>query len=821
MPQEKSKGSGGDAAQMEAAVLDVDYINQGENSIIRMTVKAADGSVHELLDPSYKPYFYFIPAGKNDISGAFVQDGDRMIKPLSTEKAARTLLGKNVEGVKVFLNNAAHVPKLSEAMQHLGDAYEKDIPFAKRYAIDKSITPLTMHNIRARKEGKRLILESIEPTGSKEPVQLNVMCFDIEVYSPSGGMPKAEKDPIIMISYSFKGREKKSGVITFKKIDLPFVESMGDEKLMIKRFMDLLNELQPDIVTGYNSSGFDVKYFIDRCNALNMKFSMSRFEGETKIERHGLVDRVKVAGRVHVDMYTVIKFISIVGAAESILKLNSKTLKNVYEAISGDSKKVMVDKPNIWKMWDGGREELEALATYNLDDSFALQKVYETFSPIMIELARLTYDPLTDVCVSTTGQLVEFMMMHSSCHNGELIPNKPDDRESRERLRNPIEGAYVKTPEPGIYDNLAMFDFRGLYPSIIISYNIDPSTVCKDCTEYFESPDGTRFDKTRKGIMPALLQMMMNERAAVKKAYKKDPSNLLLGSRSMALKIVSNSFYGYLGYARSRWYSRPCAASVTAFGRQYINDVMSKADGRGMKVIYGDTDSLVMLMADKTKEDALEFMKDYNSKLPPPMELELEDFYSRGVFVGKKVAKESDAAGAKKKYALLSESGRIKIRGFELVRRDWSRVSRDTQRAVLETILKEGDPKKASDIVKETIRRLRAGEVPLSEVVISTQLRKSIEGYDVKSPEVSAAKKAVKEGFKTKEEVENNIIGYIVTKHGNTISDKAELEGMAKDYDPEYYINHQVIPATMKILKELGFSEEELKGLGTQKKLGG
>ena len=62
--------------------------------------------------------------------------------------------------------------------------------------------------------------------------------------------------------------------------------------------------------------------------------------------------------------------------------------------------------------------------------------------------------------------------------------------------------------------------------------------------------------------------------------------------------------------------------------------------------------------------------------------------------------------------------------------------------------------------------------------------------------------------------MENNIIGYIITKHGNTISDKAELEGMAKDYDAEYYINHQVIPATMKILKELGFDEEELKGHG-------
>ena len=49
----------------------------------------------------------------------------------------------------------------------------------------------------------------------------------------------------------------------------------------------------------------------------------------------------------------------------------------------------------------------------------------------------------------------------------------------------------------------------------------------------------------------------------------------------MALKIVSNSFYGYLGYARSRWYSRPCAASVTAFGRQYINDVCQRQTAKG------------------------------------------------------------------------------------------------------------------------------------------------------------------------------------------------------------------------------------------------
>lgn len=443
--------------------------------------------------------------------------------------------------------------------------------------------------------------------------------------------------------------------------------------------------------------------------------------------------------------------------------------------------------------------------------------MYDTFIAIMIELSKLTYDPLSDVCVSTTGQLVEFMLMHNAVGSNEMILNKPTETEMKLRTSNPIEGAYVMTPEPGIYSNLAMFDFRGLYPSIIISHNIDPSSVCTDCEEYYESPDGTHFDKKRKSIVPQVLKMMIAQRAEVKKAYKKDPTNIFLRSRSSALKIVSNSVYGYLGYPRSRWYSRPCANSVTAYGRQYIKEVMAEASGYGMKVIYGDTDSLCILIGDKTKDDALKFMKQYNSKLPESMELELDGFYNRGVFVGRKVEKGS--AGAKKKYALISDTGSIKIRGFELVRRDWSKIARDTQRAVLETILKEGDAQKAVDIVKDAVKRLKDGSVPLEELAINTQLRKSIEGYDLKSPELGAARKAVKQGLKTKEEVQGAVISYVITKHGSSISDRAELVEFAHDYDADYYINNQVLPATMRILKELNFNEEELKGLGTQKKL--
>ena len=804
---------------LEAMLIDVDYLIKGDEACIRLTVKGKDGVAYELFDTEFKPYFYLAPNesfSPDGIAQVSTQDSGKIIKATKVVKEEKSLLGKMLTVYKIFVKNPMYVPKLSSAFAQYGACYEYDIPFAKRYLIDNEITPLVNYAISVRREGKTLVADSFKEKSEDLGLDLNVLCFDIEVYNPLQ-VPRPSKDPIIMISYSHrKGSQLDRGVITYKKIDKPFVEVVKDEAEMLKAFMKKVKDFDVDEIVGYNSANFDIRYMLERSQFIGVDFNLSRFEGETRIEKHGLIDKVKIGARVHVDMYQVVRFIAVVGTAEYILKLNRYTLKDVYEAISTD-KKFVVDKSGIHEMWDGGAEGLERLATYNLNDADALQKVYDSFITIMIELSRITHNSLSDVSVSTTGQLVEFMLMHNSIMSNEIIPNRPSEREIRERLTNPIMGAYVKMPEPGIYEKLAVFDFRGLYPSIIISHNIDPSSICKDCKEYYESPTGDRFDKNRKSIMPLILRYLIEQRAAVKKAYKKDPDNMFLGSRSQALKILSNSFYGYLGYARSRWYSRECASSVTAYARQYIKEAMASAEQSGMKVIYGDTDSVIIVLEDKSKEDAVGFMKEFNSKLPESMELELEDFYTRAVFVGKKT--EKVAGGAKKKYALISESGRVKIRGFELVRRDWSKIARDTQRKVLETILKKGDAQEAADIVKKVINDLRAGTVPMEELVINTQLRKGIDSYDVESPELAAAKKAVKAGLKSKEEIEHAVIGYVITRHGSTISEKAELAETAKDYDADYYINNQVLPATMRILKELNFDADELKNLGKQKKL--
>ncbi len=804
--------------ELLGVILDADYVLNEGRGTIRLSFKTKDDN-YDLFDPSFFPYFYLLPSNDKldavSLKGISIwTDNNEEVKPKSVEEGKRLVGTKERKVYKIFVESPRNVPKMKEAFAEFGTCYEHDIVFWKRYLIDKQLSPLQQTRVVVHKESERYVIDSIEGLGKTSEIKLKALSFDIETYNPLG-IPNEDKDPVIMISYT-DGNE--GHVLTTKKIDKPFVKVFKGEKEMIKAFIDVIIRLDPDIIAGYSSSNFDIPYLIKRANKNKMEFAIGRHGEEPKKEHHGLIDAIKISGRIHMDVYHVARFVSAVGASEKVIKVNNFKLYEVYHAITGKEKK-MVDKGDIWEQWDAGGEILANLAEYSLADSLALHELYEFFLPIEVEVASVSGTTLGESSISTTSQLVEYMLMRYAYRYNQMIPNKPDSHEIDVRAANPYVGAFVKTPDAGIYDNIVVFDFRGLYPSIIITYNIDLATICSDCTEYYESPDDVKFRKDVIGIMPMLLKILIEERYEVKKAFKKSPDSKSLGARSTALKIIANAFYGYLGYARSRWYSRECASSVTSFGRLYISETIEKAEKAGFRVLYADTDSIFMLKGDKNKEDANKFLNEVNKNLPKPMEMELEDYYTRGVFVGKRGGEVG--AGAKKKYAMLSEGGRIKIKGFELVRRDWSKVARDTQLAVLEAILKEGSKEKAVSIVKDVVDKLKSGKMELKDLVIHTQLRKGIRNYDIKSPELAAAKKAIERGVKRRDELEGAAIGYVITKHGNSISEKAEIDETAKDYDPDYYIDHQVIPATLKILKELGYNADELRNKGSQKKLGG
>lgn len=801
--------------ELKGILLDVSYVTRSDRGIVRLSLKTK-GKVYNLLDPSFYPYFYLVPRNSSINpeqlkSMKLVTKEGEQAEVHDVKEEEILVGGKKARVLKVILKNPRHVPGVSDMMQELGTCYENDIVFWKRYLIDNGLSPMSVTGAKVHEQDGDLLIDSIGAIDDPIDLTLSHLSFDIETYNPHG-VPNFKRDPVIMISY-MDGNEKR--VLATKEVAKDFVSSFKSEREMLQAFSDTVQRIDPDVIVGYNSSGFDIPYLMERAKQLGVDLKLGRHEdGNARMEHHGLLEAVRIPGRINLDLYNVAKFVSVVGASEHVIKVNSFKLVEVYAAVTG-KKKMMVDRANIWEQWDAGGKQVEELAEYSLADSVAVDELYDFFIPIEVEMARVGRTTLGEASISTTSQLAEHMLMCLAHEHNESVPNKPGPGEISARLANPYEGAYVKTPDAGIYENISVLDFRGLYPSIIIAHNIDPSTICSDCKEYYEAPTGVRFRKDRVGIMPLLLKMLIDERTSVKKAFKKDPDNKQLGARSTALKILANSFYGYLGYARSRWYSREAASSITALARQYILNTINQAEKAGFRVLYTDTDSVFLLTGTKSDEEVRAFQKEVNAALPSSMELEFEDRYTRGVFVGKR----GGETGAKKKYALLSQSGRIKIKGFELVRRDWSKVARDTQHAVLDAILKDGSKEKAMAIVRDTVARIRSGSMDMQEFVIHTQLRKGLGNYDVKSPELYAAQKAIRMGVKKSEDLDGAAIGYVITKHGNSISEKAEVEESAKDYDPDYYIDHQVIPATLKILKELGVNEEELTGNGSQKRL--
>lgn len=799
--------------KLKAFILEADHTLRSGQSGVRLFVKTQRGKSLRFYDFSLEPYFFVKPRGDLDKTKAqaeklsvYSQHG--AIKPKRVEEAEKNWRGKKVRLLKILCFKANDVPVLREELRSVGELFEHDIPYTRRYLVDKRITPTGLAQI----EANGLLIENISSIASEKNPSLRKMAVDIETYNPSG-IPDALRDPCLMVGFA---GDSADGVFSYsKKFSFDKVKAFKTEKEMLEAICGLLREQQTDLVCTYNGDVFDLPYMQARAKKLGADFRMGRDDSAVRSKRQGLRVVSRLGGRLHYDVFPVVSFLNFIGT----IRVPRLTLEKVYEEILG-GKKLDVKKLDIWKTWDEGTtKELDFLAEYCLNDAVACLRLANHFLHLQLELSKLVGLPLVEVSRATASQLVESLLLRRAFERNELVPNKPSSEEIRGREENPIQGAFVKTPPAGVYENIAVLDFKSLYPSIIISHNIDVTTVGCDCCsekEAFVSPQGHKFCAKRKGIIPETLGFVLDERfklkSEMKKLSKDSAEYKALDARQWGLKILANSFYGYLLYARSRWYSRKGGEATTAWARQYIHETIAKAENAGFRVLYADTDSLFLEYPKGGEEKINAFKKSVNDVLPERMELELEDFYPRGVFVAKK----QESRGAKKKYALINKEGKIKIRGFELVRRDWSRIARHTQREVLEILLKEGSLGKAVELVRKTIADLKAGSVPLEDCVIYTQLRKKVGSYEIQSPEVAAVIHARKSGLKIPE---NSVVGYVITRDGRSISEKARVAEQAENYDADYYVNNQVLPAVLKLLGALGFDEESIKTKGSQTSL--
>ncbi|WP_457742082.1 DNA polymerase [Thermococcus sp.] len=755
-------------------ILDTDYITEGGKPVIRI-FKKENGEFKIEYDRTFEPYFYALlkdDSAIEDVKKITAKRHGVVVKVRRAEKVQKKFLGRPIEVWKLYFTHPQDVPAIRDKIREhpaVVDIYEYDIPFAKRYLIDKDLVPM---------EGDE---------------ELKMLAFDIETLYHEG--EEFAEGPILMISYA---DESGARVITWKKIDLPYVDVVSTEKEMIKRFLRVVKEKDPDVLITYNGDNFDFAYLKKRSEKLGIKFVLGRDGSEPKIQRMGDRFAVEVKGRIHFDLYPVIR---------RTINLPTYTLEAVYEAIFGKPKE-KVYAEEIAQAWETG-EGLERVARYSMEDAKVTFELGREFFPMEAQLSRLIGQSLWDVSRSSTGNLVEWFLLRKAYERNELAPNKPDERELARR-RESYAGGYVKEPERGLWDNIVYLDFRSLYPSIIITHNVSPDTLNREgCRKYDVAPQvGHRFCKDFPGFIPSLLGDLLEERQKIKRKMKAtiDPlERKLLDYRQRAIKILANSFYGYYGYAKARWYCRECAESVTAWGREYIETTIREIEEKfGFKVLYADTDGFFATIpgadAETVKRKAKEFLKYINAKLPGLLELEYEGFYVRGFFV------------TKKKYALIDEEGKITTRGLEIVRRDWSEIAKETQARVLEAILKHGDVEEAVRIVKEVTEKLSKYEVPPEKLVIHEQITRDLKDYKATGPHVAVAKRLAARGVKIRP---GTVISYIVLKGSGRIGDRAipadEFDPAKHKYDAEYYIENQVLPAVERILKAFGYRKEDLR----------
>jgi DNA polymerase I len=164
---------------------------------------------------------------------------------------------------------------------------------------------------------------------------------------------------------------------------------------------------------------------------------------------------------------------------------------------------------------------------------------------------------------------------------------------------------------------------------------------------------------------------------------------------------------------------------------------------------------------------------------------------------------------AKKRYAGLRQDGSLDIVGLEVIRGDWAQVAKNVQEHVLEIILKEQSPKKATDYVRSVIADLKHRKVPLHDLIIWKTLTKAPEDYAIKAPHVEAAKLLKEKGWRL---TSGDKVGYVILEGKGRLYSRVKPYVFAKneEVDVDYYITNQVLPAAARILAFFDVTEAEL-----------
>lgn len=730
---------------------------------------ALPGAPFLVEDDRIRPYF-FVPADATE-----ALHGERHVELRHT--ALRDLRGRPV--VEVRVDEPSRVARLRE---RLGSevALEADVRFAYRALVDLGIRAgVSIEGAPVMESGGllRFVRPSLAPAES-HPI-LRWLSLDLET-SPDASQ---------ILAFGLAGAGIEEAHVVAGRLVTGAV-AHPDERSLVAALVARIRALDPDVLLGWNVVAFDLRVLTARCHALGLTSDLGRVPGATLFQSDAgftRQSRAVIPGRMVLDGPNLVR---------DALRLEDYRLDTVARAVLGRGKLLDPEAPDAAaEIQRLQRDDPEALAAYNLEDARLVLEILEHEGLLALTLERSLLSGMQLDRVGASIASFDLLYLPELRQRGFVAPSVDTSR----KVEQIIGGALLDVV-PGLHREVAVFDFKSLYPSLIRTFQLDPLAHALAAgapeADVIVAPNGARF--AREGaILPGLIERFAAARAAAR--ARGDVHG------DQALKIMLNALFGVLGASGCRFFDPAIANAITLFGQQTLHWTAEAFAHEGVTVLYGDTDS-VFVTVPHSEAEALRSRIERavaervraRYRVAPRLTLELEIWFERLWLPRLRGGR----GASHKRYAGLSD-GRLVVVGLESVRRDWPAVAKRLQEGLLERLFRDGD---VAAFAREVTADVLAGRLD-EELVYAKRVRKSsLDRYTATTPpHVQAARRLVEAGRRP-----GPVVRYVVTTDGPM----PIIPGrpMPEHIDRAHAVERILKPVADAILAELGTSFDEAIG---------
>ncbi len=828
-----------------AFLMDVEYDGEQGKAVLVLY----DAEKHELLywydKTGHKPYFL------TDIPPDKVSKMSEIVRHPSFEGVEVVEKIDLLYGIKRYLTKI--VTKDPLAVRYLRSkvpiAWEADIRYHINYIYDRGLVPGIEYTIQGAEIREAVGLNLTElrkqvitilgiDEKDSETIDLAAslmklfearwfsprrLAVDIEVYIPYAGRvpsPDYAEYPVMSVAMASNDgvrrvlvlfRENLKVMKLDELVDDADIEIFDSETPLILETFRMISSYP--VVLTFNGDNFDFRYLYRRAQKLGIPKELIPIRIKV-VSKGGKQDyQAKLVAGLHIDLYRFFNNKAIQSYAFEG-KYKEVTLDAVSQALLGYGK-VALDE-EISKL------DFAVLTKYNLRDA-ELTLGLTTFSrelvwKLILLLMRISKLGLEDVTRTTVSVWIKNLFYWEHRRRGVLIPRREDIKTLKGKKfteatikGKKYAGAIVIDPPQGVFFNVAVLDYASLYPSIIMRWNLSyetidpPEGMCKNVKEIVDEK-GNVIHKVcfdRPGITAQIVGLLRDFRVKIYKKKAKDKS-LAEDLRNWydvvqrAMKVYINASYGVFGAESFPLYAPSVAESVTALGRRVITLSLKRADELGLRVLYGDTDSLFIWNPDM---NALEELRKWVEK-EFGLELEVDKTYK---FV---------AFALKKNYIGVHPDGNVDIKGMVGKKRNTPDFIKKLFIDIVKDISSIENPEDAFTVI-EKIReklfdayvRLRYRLLTLDEVAFRVGLTKPLSEYKRNTPQhVKAALQLQRYGIQI---MPGDVITFVKVRSKDGV--KPIQLAKIMEIDPQKYLE-AMKSALEQLFTPFSISWEEIAG---------